>query len=120
RPHLVPEVEVSLAEPGPLPHRAGPVGRLVRRHPRIDGVGHGEVLRRAHQVPARTPPALPGDHEARVGVRSTGKHAPTMRVSSESLRKYGLKRRFAAQGAPPAFRPPPAATASWPPRSRPP
>ena len=72
------------------------VGRLVRCHPRVDRVRDGEVVRRAHQVPARTGPALPCDHEARLGVRRAGKHAPAMRVSSESLRKCGPKRRFVA------------------------
>ena len=113
RPHVMAEVEVGLAEPSPLPHGFGGVGRLRRIHPRVNGVADGEVFRRAHQVSAcgRLPPtravpaALPGDHEPRLGVSRAGKHASIMRVSGESLRNNRSRRQFVARFRPDALAP---------------
>ena len=56
--HRVAKLQVDLVQLLPLAHRAVRVGRLVRPHPRIDGVRDGEIGWRAHQVAARRGPAL--------------------------------------------------------------
>ena len=98
------EIEVGLTQRGPLPHGPGGVGRLVRLHPRVNGVSYGEMLRWAHQVGARCRLSRPRtcagsircDHKPRVGVGWVSKHASFMRVSEESLRNDAIERRFIA------------------------